>query len=258
MTAMLRLFRLTSPVKSQPQQKPEARTLAVSHGGTVYTIALKRVASARRYTLRLRTAKQDLVLTMPARGSLRAAQDFAERHAGWIAEKMQALPRKVEFVPGILIPLRGIDHLIVHAPQARGTVAVRHIDGQPQVHVAGEAAHLARRLHDFLRREARKDLVAASARHAAQLDLKISSLTLKDTASRWGSCSSRGALNFSWRLIFAPPHVLDYLAAHEVAHLRHLDHSAAFWALTRHLCPGMDEAELWLKRNGSSLHRFGK
>ena len=171
---------------------------------------------------------------------------------------MARLPLPIPFVHGAIVPLRGMDHRIVHSDQPRGLVRAVELPGGPELHVSGEAAHIARRISDFLRREARKDLVAAVARHSASLNLPVRSISLKDTRSRWGSCSSRGALNFSWRLIIAPPHVLDYLAAHEVAHLRHMNHSDAFWAVTRQLCPQMDVAERWLKQNGSRLHLYGR
>ena len=100
------------------------------------------------------------------------------------------------------------------------------------------------------------DLEAAVQRHAATIDVKPRRLSIRDTTSRWGSCSAAGAMSFSWRLILAPPLVLDYLAAHEVAHLVHLDHSAKFWALTRRLAPETDQAEAWLRAHGAQLHRF--
>jgi predicted metal-dependent hydrolase len=127
----------------------------------------------------------------------------------------------------------------------------------PLICVAGDLSHVPRRVADFLKREARRDLDAAVARHCKALGLAARRITLRDTTSRWGSCSTTGALNFSWRLILAPPFVLDYLAAHEVAHLAHMNHSAMFWRVTRRLFPETDRAEAWLKAHGSGLHRFG-
>ena len=138
----------------------------------------------------------------------------------------------------------------------RSVRAGRKRDG-PLICVSGELPHIARRVADFLKREARKDLEAAVARHAARLSVKPRGVVLRDTASRWGSCSSTGRLNFSWRLILAPPYVLDYLAAHEVAHIVHMNHSPLFWKLTRRLFPETERAEAWLKTHGAALHRFG-
>jgi predicted metal-dependent hydrolase len=113
------------------------------------------------------------------------------------------------------------------------------------------------RVRDFLTREARRDLAEAIERYAPRLSQRPTRMTLRDTRSRWGSCTARGELNFSWRLILAPPMVLDYLVAHEMAHLREMNHSPRFWALLGDLCPNVEAAEAWLKRNGSSLHRYG-
>jgi predicted metal-dependent hydrolase len=218
---------------------------------------LKRLPSARRFTLRVRGATRDVVLTMPARSSLRSAREFAERHAAWIGARLARLPRPVIFEPLSTAPLRGVDHTIVHCPRARGVVWLDHGDGGPMICVAGDLAHVPRRVADFLKREARRDLETAVARHSKALGVEARRITLRDTTSRWGSCSSTGALNFSWRLILAPPFVLDYLAAHEVAHFVHMNHSPAFWKVTHRLFPETDRAEQWLKTHGPSLHRFG-
>jgi predicted metal-dependent hydrolase len=230
-----------------------ASELEIAHDGEIYRVALKRVASSRRYTLRVRAASRDVLLTMPARGTIKQARAFAERHAAWIGVRLARLPRAAPFLPGESLPLRGVEHRIEHRPGARGVV---WLEGA-LICVAGEAPHVPRRVADFLKREARRDLEAAVIRHAAALGVKPRRLSLRDTTSRWGSCSHDGALSFSWRLILAPPHVLDYLAAHEVAHIRHMNHSLLFWALTRRLYPDTDRAEAWLKANGASLHRFG-
>jgi len=153
--------------------------------------------------------------------------------------------------------LRGHDHLIVHRPGARGVVWVETGADGPLICVAGDAPHVPRRVEDFLKREARRDLEAAVARHAAKLNVKPRRIALRDTSSRWGSCSTTGALNFSWRLIFAPPFVLDYLAAHEVSHIVHMNHSPMFWKLTQRLSPETERAEAWLRAHGAALHRFG-
>ena len=247
---MLRLF------QSRPPSAPVAH-LDIADSGATYRVALKRLTSARRFTLRVRGATRDVVLTMPARSSLKSAREFAERHAAWIGARLARLPRPVTFEPHSAAPLRGIDHRIVHRPGARGVVWVERDETGPTICVAGDLAHVARRVADFLKREAREDLQAAVARYAKRLDVSPKRIVLRDTASRWGSCSSTGRLNFSWRLILAPPFVLDYLAAHEVTHIVHMNHSPLFWKLTRRLFPETDRAEAWLKANGAGLHRFG-
>ncbi|GAB4066155.1 M48 family metallopeptidase [Ancylobacter sonchi] len=254
------LFRRPSTTRTETRTPAprEATSLALRVDGREVIVTLRRDARARRYTLRVRAATRDVVLTMPARGSLKEAIAFAERHTGWIAVRLAQLPVVVAFTPGATVPLRGVPHVIVHRPGQRGTVWTEAgADDAPLLCVAGEVAHVARRVADFLKREARRDLTEASRRHAAALGVSISRITLRDTASRWGSCSSTGALSYSWRLILAPPEVLDYLAAHEVAHRREMNHGPRFWATVDRLFPRRHEAEAWLKRRGAELHRFG-
>jgi predicted metal-dependent hydrolase len=245
--------------------KPARKTVTeihIYHESATFRIALKRIGSARRLTLRIRAATRDIVLTMPPRASVRQAQEFAQNQAEWIAERIARLPQQLLFTPGAKIPLRGIEHSLRHcaddAPMRRGPAWVEERNGIRAICAAGDPAHFERRITDFLRREAKRDLEEAVRRHAAAVGRAPKALALRDTSSRWGSCSAKGALNFSWRLILAPSFVLDYLAAHETAHLRHHDHSDQFWALTKSLCPQMERAEAWLKAQGAQLHRYGR
>jgi predicted metal-dependent hydrolase len=123
--------------------------------------------------------------------------------------------------------------------------------------VAGGFEHLDRRVHDFLKREARRDLQKAAERYADVLDVKVKRLSIRDQSSRWGSCTSSGSLSFSWRLILAPPFVLDYLAAHEVAHLVEMNHSPRFWKVVGRICNHVERAKRWLDAEGNDLHRYG-
>ena len=213
--------------------------------------------------MRVKNGSGEIVLTMPTRGSLKDAQAFAERQGAWIGARLRRLPQAIAFEPGAIVPLRGIAHEIVHCPGRRGSVWVEatHPDlfsgAELALCVAGNAAHVARRIRDYLKREAKRDLEAAVLHYTRELNLPNRSVGLRDTTSRWGSCSSAGSLNFSWRLILAPAYVLDYLAAHEVAHLKHMNHSAGFWKLTRKLCAETARGEAWLKAHGKELHRYG-
>ena len=247
---MLRLFERRTP------PGPVAH-IEVAHAGEVYRVALKRLSTSQRFTLRVRAATRDVLLTVPERSSLRAAREFAERHAAWIGARLARLPQPVAFVAQAVTPLRGVDHTIVHRPGVRGVAWTEAGPSGPIICVTGEESFIARRVADFLKREARKDLEAAVARHAKRIGAAPRRIVLRDTASRWGSCSSTGSLNFSWRLILAPPEILDYLAAHEVAHIVHMNHSPTFWKLTRRLYPDTERAEAWLRVNGADLHRFG-
>ncbi len=229
----------------------------VVYAGCLHRVQVRRVASARRLILRVRAATRDVVLTMPPRSSLPRARIFVERHAEWIGRRLDGLPAPTPFGPGAVIPLRGILHEIVHRPGGRGVVWIEADAQAPRLCVGGDVPFVARRVRDYLQAQARVDLAAAAARHARMLDVTVRRITLRDTTTRWGSCSSSRALSFSWRLVMAPPYVLDYLAAHEVAHLRHMNHSNAFWATVVGLVPDYGRAEAWLKLNGLGLMRFG-
>lgn len=235
------------------QRAPDPEAIEVVHEGVSYGVALRRLPQARRFTLRVRATSRDAVLSMPARARLSDAVAFAERHGAWIATRLARIPEGLGFHPGAVVPLRGMAHEVVHRPERRGTVWIE----EGTIQVAGDAAFLARRVQDFLKREARRDLEAATRRHAAALGVRVTRIGIRDQASRWGSASSTGAINYSWRLILAPPFVLDYLAAHEVAHLREMNHSARFWRIVRDLCPHMEAAKAWLRANGAHLHRYG-
>jgi predicted metal-dependent hydrolase len=231
----------------------------VSIDGRDIRIAVRQAPRANRYSLRLPPGGGDPVLTLPPGGRFAEALDFVQRHRPWLADRLARRPDTVPFAHGAVVPIRGIDTSIVHLPKPlRGTT---HLATTPEgqvlvVHGAGE--HIARRVADFLRREARKDLEAAVQLHTGRLGVTAGGVQLKDTRSRWGSCTAKGDLSFSWRVIMAPPFVLDYLAAHEVAHIRELNHSPRFWRLVRQSCPDMERGQSWLKTHGSQLHLYGR
>ena len=204
----------------------EPSTLLIKHGSQVFAIRLRRHRRARRYTLRIHPTDREAILTIPPRGTIAEAKDFAQLHGGWIAARLGRLPKAAPFSPGAVLPLRGVQHRIVHRAGARGTVWTEMRDsGEKILCVAGDSEHLDRRLHDYLKREARHDLQNAAETYAQALSVRVKRLSIRDQSSRWGSCTSAGSLSFSWRLILAPPFVLDYLAAHEVAHLVEMNHS---------------------------------
>jgi predicted metal-dependent hydrolase len=235
----------------------EPDTIAVKHGSQIFAIRLRRHRRATRYTLRIHPSDREAILTMPPRGTLVDAKDFAQRHGAWIAARLGRLPKAAPFQHGTVVPLRGVDHKIVHR-SGRGTVWTEVRDsGEKIICVAGDAEHVDRRVHDFLKREAKADLAKASEKYAAQLGVKVKRIQIRDQSSRWGSCTTEGSLSFSWRLILAPAFVLDYLAAHEVGHLVEMNHSAKFWRLVGKICPATERAKKWLDTHGNDLHRFG-
>ncbi len=236
----------------------EPSTIAVKFGSQIFAIRLRRHRRARRYTLRIHPSDREAILTMPPRGTIADARDFAQRHGGWIAARLGRLPKAAPFQHGVVIPLRGVLHKIVHRAGERGTVWTEIRDsGERILCVAGGPEYTDRRVHDFLKREARRDLQKASEAYAAQLGVKVKRISIRDQSSRWGSCTSAGSLSFSWRLILAPSYVLDYLAAHEVAHLVEMNHSARFWKVVGRICPQTERAKTWLDVHGNDLHRYG-
>lgn len=237
----------------------EPQAIEVECDGAVHLVRLRRHRQARRYTLRVVAVTREAVLTMPPRGSFREAREFAEKHGAWIASRLDRLPRAAPFEHGVEVPLRGVVHAIAHRRSARGTVWTEvDRDGRRLLCVAShDPSHVSRRITDYLRREAKRDLEAAVARYAERLGVEVRRISIRDQVSRWGSCSTSGALSFSWRLVLAPRFVLDYLAAHEVAHLLEMNHSPRFWRLLGRICPDMERAKSWLDARGTDLHRYG-
>jgi predicted metal-dependent hydrolase len=248
------------PLRAMLYRRPtEPQAIEIVFDGDLYLVRLRRHRQACRYTLRIQAATREAILTMPPRGTVREAKAFAHKHGGWIAARLGRLPEAAPFAEGAQIPLRGVPHRIVHRGRVRGTVWTETDErGRRLICVAGDRLHLARRVADFLRREARRDLEAATRQYAARIGATLKRISVRDQTSRWGSCSTSGVLSFSWRLILAPPFVLDYLAAHEVAHLLEMNHSIRFWRLVGRLCPHMERAKVWLDVHGTDLHRYGE
>jgi predicted metal-dependent hydrolase len=155
--------------------------------------------------------------------------------------------------PGIKIPVRGVPHRIVHEPSKRGTVMLSRDERGPLMIVHGDRVHLPRRIADFLKREAKREIEALVVKHTGAVGKRAKAIRFKDTSSRWGSCTSDGNLSFSWRIMMAPRPVINYLVAHEVAHLKEMNHGPKFWKLCEQLCPDTERCKDWLKRNGGAL-----
>lgn len=248
------LARVLGFVMPKAPSIPGPEEIVVAHNGAELPVTFVRSARARRASLRVDPAKRRIVLTAPLRMSRATALGFAHAQAGWIAVRLKRLPERRPFADGAEIPVFGTPHRIRHRPDARGTVWRE----SGELHVAGKPEHLPRRLKDWLSTQARAHLEPLVLVKAARVERRVKRITVRDTRSRWGSCSHDGAMSFSWRLVFAPPEVLDYLVAHEVAHLVHHNHGPRFWALARELCVGPIEApQAWLKANGETLLMYG-
>ena len=241
-------------VKPSP---PTVERLQLMLAGEMREVCLRRTSKTQRYTLRLKPGTRQLVVTMPSRGTISQARSFLTRHESWLEARVNALPEKILFTHGSIIPFQGEMHTITHMSSAKGTVWLDKDGDIPVLKVAGYEEHIARRVTDFLKRSAKEKLTEVTHKYAAKLDVTILRISIKDTTSRWGSCSSQGAIAYSWRIIMAPHYVLDYLAAHEVTHRREMNHSSRFWTLLRSICSETDRAELWLKKHGRSLHEYG-
>lgn len=226
-------------------------TVDLDLGGRSVQVAVKRSALARRISLRIDPAR-GAVLMLPVKARLAEGERFLLAHRVWLAERLARLPGPVALGDGATVPLLGVPHPVRHVPGARRGVWVE--DGE--ILVSGLPEHVGRRTADFLKTEAKRLIAPRAQDMATRLGRKPGRITVKDTKSRWGSCSSSGDLAFSWRLVLAPEQILDYVVAHEVAHLVQMNHSPAFWAVVESLVGDHRPARRWLKINGAGLHRF--
>ncbi len=232
------------------------RSSQIEIDGRHVPLVMRRHATARRLTLRVSETRQAITVTLPLRCPIEEAHGFVERNRAWLGARLGRISGLVPLAHGIELPLRGVPHAVSFYPGRSGLVAA---DAAARtIAVPGTVEHCPRRLKDWLVAEARRDLDRQVARHADTLGLRPRRIVVRDQSSRWGSCSSTGSLSFSWRLVLAPPFVLDYVAAHEVAHLAEMNHGPRFWALVARTDPDMRLARHWLKVSGASLHRYGR
>lgn len=213
----------------------------------------RRSRRARRVSLRIDARRGTVVVTLPQRSARTAGMALLMDNAAWVSNRLAMLPRAVALADGSEVPLHGAPHRIRHDPTARGGAWAR--DGE--IVVSGATEFVPRRVLDFLRAEARRSLGAQVAQKAALARVQPGRITIKDTSSRWGSCAANRNLAFSWRLVMAPDFVQDYVVAHEVAHLRHMNHGPMFWALVGQITPHTEAAMAWLRREGAGLLRVG-
>ncbi|MEJ1967890.1 MAG: SprT family zinc-dependent metalloprotease [Rhizomicrobium sp.] len=223
--------------------------------GRAVEVTMRLNPRARRLIVKVHPSTGEVTVVAPSRRALDRALDFAQGEAPWIARQLARVPKPVALVAGARIPLLGREHAIVTSPDGRGAVT-RDADAGTLL-VGGRAEHVQRRVLDYLKREARRVLDERSRAFAARIDASVHRVAVRDTASRWGSCSTAKAISYSWRLIFAPDFVLDYVVAHEVAHLREMNHGPRFWKLVRSLVPDIEAPQAWLRKNGTALHRYG-
>lgn len=209
-------------------------------------------ARAKRLTLRIDEQARLPVLTVPRRCSEKRALEFVESHRDWITNMLARLPQSKKIADTALISFFGQNLTVCHRPEQRAGVYIEN----HQLIVCGSKEFIHRRVIDFLKKQAHDRLFELSNAKAKLIGCHVNSVCIKDTKSRWGSCSSKSNINYNWRIVLAPAYVINYLISHEVAHLAHQDHSAAFWDCVASLCPDYKEGRRWLKVKGRELYQY--
>jgi predicted metal-dependent hydrolase len=208
---------------------------------------------ARRLIVKVDPSTGEVTVVAPSQRALERALDFARGEEAWIARRLAEVPKVVTLSPGSRVPYRGREHVIREGRDGPAPVWVE--DGDI-IRVAGRSEHMPRRLLDFFKREARRELEARTREFAKVVGVSPRKISVRDTASRWGSCSVTRSISFSWRLILAPSFVLDYVVAHEIAHMREMNHGPRFWKLVHEMVGDVKRPQNWLRKNGVSLHRY--
>jgi predicted metal-dependent hydrolase len=240
------------PSHGEAQPADIHRQLAALDLGT--SVSVRVSPRARRIGLRIDAVERIVELVLPPGVPASNGLRFLASKRRWIAARLASLPRPVPFAEGAIVPVTGVPHRICREIAA-GAPPVAIVDGE--IRVGGDPMHLARRVRDYLVAMARTEL-ARRARHLApRIGQKVARVTVRDTKSRWGSCSGRGNLSFSWRLILAPEPVIDYVVAHEVAHLAEMNHGPRFWRLVESLSPDSATPRAWLRRHRGQLLSYG-
>ncbi len=219
-------------------------------------VTIKRSKRAKRVALRLDPVERIINLVVPEKMPLKQAYIFAQCHEDWVRETLEKLPQTVPFTHGQKFTLFGDDitiNVIKKTEKKRTKVTVNN----NLLNVTTYHDDYANRIKTYLKKTARFGLADIANEKAEMIDKHISSISVRDTKSRWGSCSTDGALSFSWRLIFAPYDAIDYVVAHEVAHLQHMDHSKKFWDVCEKLSMNYKGGKSWMKRHGNELMRYG-
>ena len=226
--------------------------------GAVVPLRLTVNPRARRVSIRIDARQGQAVAVAPRERLLGDAVKFARSKTAWIFERLEARVEGRPLDPGQVIPVHGRDTRL-EATGTSGAARLVQTDDGPVIRSGGEGEAFARRVENLLKREARTALVARTDVHIHTLGLKPARVSIADTRSRWGSCSPHNrTIRYSWRVVLAPPEVLDYLAAHEVAHLVHADHSPAYWSVVERLVGDHRPHRKWLRENGSALHAVGR
>ncbi len=223
-------------------------------------VQVRRSNRARRMTLRVSHTQRSVQLTVPKRTHAFQADAFITKHIDWLQEQIDDIPRPRPFLDQAEIMFRGrLCTLVFTGNEAvkRNKIRLVEEENSATIYVEGAEDKAPKLLLAWLKKQARIQLQERSEFHAHNLGVSFKRLAVRDQTSRWGSCSTTGTLSFSWRLILAPDCVLDYVAAHEVSHIREMNHSANFWALVLETMPDMEKGRSWLSNKGTILHSYG-
>ena len=248
---MISLLGRIAVLRSHPAPEPCVMQL----DGQDVKLSFKRNLRCKRMIMRMAKDGSGLMMTLPKRTTQAEALRFAHGAKGWILKNISNHMPALAFAGGVDIPFRGEIYTIACPGGRRGLVQLDQF--AKNIIVPGDLAHINRRLTDWLKQQALKDLTLASEHYANAMGVEYSALSVRDQSSRWGSCSATRALSYSWRLVLAPRYVLDYVAAHEVAHIQEMNHGPRFWRLVLTHCKQAKQARSWLRLEARDLHRFG-
>lgn len=255
MREILNIISLTARSKKGASQQALPQSLAIA--GRSIPLVVKRSLRARRAILRVDSAAGEIRLTLPANSALASGQRLIDAHYDWLTEQAAKIPVPQPFVTGADLPYRGQLIRLCHQVDAPRTPSL--VEGNTKLLVGGPEAGIARRIEQWLKARALALLEDETLYFASQVDRTVASVRVGDTKGRWGSCTGRGRIAYSWRLIFMPDSVRRSIVAHEVAHLVHLNHSPAFYALHHSLIGNDDlDSRQWLARHGPALHWLGR
>lgn len=221
-------------------------------GKEVLPLVIKRHAKAKRICLRYNPTQHAISLTLPRHTRVSDGLKFLTDKSSWLIATLEEMPDKKQIKPGVVIPVLGQRVRMKHEKD----LGRPYLLMDETLYISGDREFFPRRVTEALKKIASARIHQLANRYATKIGRRINRISVRDTRSRWGSCSSTGNLNFSWRLVFAPREVLEYVVAHEVAHLRHMNHSPAFWNQVEALCPNHEVAKQWLRMHGKHLYRF--
>ena len=248
---MISLLGRIAVLRSHPAPEPCVMQIE----GQDIKLTFKRNTRCKRMIMRVAKDGSGLIMTLPKRTTQAEALRFAHASKAWVLKNISTRMPALAFEEGVAVPFRGEIYTLICPGGRRGLVQLDQV--AKTIIVPGDSAHINRRLTDWFKQQAIKDLTLASEHYATAMGVEYSALSVRDQSSRWGSCSAARALSYSWRLILAPRHVLDYVAAHEVAHICEMNHGPRFWRLVLTHCRQAKEARSWLKHDARDLHRYG-